>query len=368
MSERGRVLELLHTADVRWETLRAVGREWRRPEAHIRAFLRDRPEKLARLRRERAPVPPEVEERWRLWMAHPDKVRAEFPTGDGDVVTAVIVGATWWSWSPNQGVRTNAGRENSSHGVGPGEPLVRPAAILPALDLEVRGATSAVGREAFVVKARPARVDEDLLHSNLHGIGPGADEYEFLVDAERGVLLRAEARMEGHAFRILEMEEVAFDEAFPTATFRSPQGEEVEVVEPTRMVPLSELPGVVPFTVLVPEHPPGRCEYAEINPPERRWSRPLSATLSYEGMGWAGEGEFGLFLEEAGGPLPGPRVEWEDAEGVRIAEDPRGERVWSSAGPNGYTWTKGRGRVDVTRYLPVFPSYSLASRWSSEGE
>jgi hypothetical protein len=25
-------------------------------------------------------------------------------------------------------------------------------------------------------------------------------------------------------------------------------------------------------------------------------------------------------------------------------------------------------RMDVTRYLPVFPSYSLASRWSSEGE
>src|SRR6266536_2665717 len=54
------------------------------------------------------------------------------------------------------------------------------------------------------------------------------------------------------------MQEVAFDEDFPPEAFepRAPEGEQFESVAEERSVPLRELQGRVPFTVLVPAHPP----------------------------------------------------------------------------------------------------------------
>ncbi len=49
----------------------------------------------------------------------------------------------------------------------------------------------------------------------------GADEYEAVVDAERGVLLRLASRLGGEAFDALEVEEIHFDEEFPEDTFAS---------------------------------------------------------------------------------------------------------------------------------------------------
>ena len=49
----------------------------------------------------------------------------------------------------------------------------------------------------------------------------GADEYEVVVDAERGVLLRCASRLGGEDFDALEVEEIHFDEHFPEGTFAS---------------------------------------------------------------------------------------------------------------------------------------------------
>jgi len=49
----------------------------------------------------------------------------------------------------------------------------------------------------------------------------GADEYEAVVDAERGVLLRCASRLRGEDFDALEVEEIHFDEQFPEDTFAS---------------------------------------------------------------------------------------------------------------------------------------------------
>jgi hypothetical protein len=328
VSDLGTVLELLHTADTRWDTLRVAGREWRRPDALLRAVVRDRPELAGQLD---LSVYPDVEERWRLWMAQPEKVRAEFLVGE-EMVTAVIDGNTWWSWSPAQDVRTNAGRDGSSHGTGPGEALVRPAAILPALELRVMTTIAVLGRQAFAVRALPSAAKDELMHSRLHGLGTGADEYELLVDAERGVLLRAEARMDGEPFRILEVQEVAFDEPFAPETFLAPKGRKVEVDEPIRTVSLPELPGLVPFTVLVPAHPPVRWGFAHIDPPDRRWNRPVSATISYETAPWVEGSNVSLYLEQAGAPLSGPdEMAWEEEDGIAVAEEPSGDppRLWA---------------------------------------
>jgi hypothetical protein len=49
----------------------------------------------------------------------------------------------------------------------------------------------------------------------------GADEYEVVVDAQRGVLLRCASRLGGKDFDALEVEGSHFDERFPEDTFAS---------------------------------------------------------------------------------------------------------------------------------------------------
>jgi hypothetical protein len=49
----------------------------------------------------------------------------------------------------------------------------------------------------------------------------GADEYEVLVDTERGVLLRCASRLGGEDFDALEVEEIYFDERFGEDVFTS---------------------------------------------------------------------------------------------------------------------------------------------------
>lgn len=51
----------------------------------------------------------------------------------------------------------------------------------------------------------------------------GADEYEVLVDAERGVILRCASRIGGEDFDALEVEEISYDEPLPEDVFSSCQ-------------------------------------------------------------------------------------------------------------------------------------------------
>ena len=88
---------------------------------------------------------------------------------------------------------------------------------LERLDLETEGPVSWAGRQAVRLKGVPVEEWE----------GPpeplwwGADEYEAVVDAERGVLLRLASRLEGEDFDALEIEEIYFDEQFPEDVFTS---------------------------------------------------------------------------------------------------------------------------------------------------
>jgi hypothetical protein len=261
VSELGEVLELMHTSEGRWRSLHAEGREWRDSALNLEAFMRmverRRPGSVALFgdSSREAEEPEEVESPWRLWMEGMDRVRGEFSVGHGETVTAVVDGGTWWSWSPSTGALTNEGSQNAETGLGPGIALVHPAAILPAVDLEVRGRTTTLGRSAYEVLAVPDMGDHEEDFGVLHGIGSGAEEYELLADAERGVLLRTEARLHGRPFLILEMNKVAFDEKSPADTFTlvPPTGEAFQALPRTRSLLLEELPGAVGFTVLVPE-------------------------------------------------------------------------------------------------------------------
>jgi hypothetical protein len=88
---------------------------------------------------------------------------------------------------------------------------------LERLDLVVEGSVTWAGREAVRIVGVPVEEWE----------GPpeplwwGADEYEAVVDAERGVLLRLASKLDGKDFDALEVEEIHFDEQFYEEVFTS---------------------------------------------------------------------------------------------------------------------------------------------------
>jgi outer membrane lipoprotein-sorting protein len=332
VSELGDVLELMHTSEQRWRSLCAAGREWRHAALNLEAFMR-----MAERRRpgsvavfgglsEEVEEPEESESTWRLWMEGRRRIRAEFAVGHGEMVTAVVDGPTWWSWAPSTGALTNEGSENTETGLGRGTALVHPAVILPAIDLEIRGRTRKLDRSVYEVVATPSEGDEEEQNAGLlHGVGSGAEQYTLLVDGERGVLLRTEARLHGRPFLILEMDEVAFDQALPAETFTlvPPSGQEFEAVPRSRSLLLEELPAAVGFTVLVPERAPDDTDTdVMIEPALPRYGVPEHANITYHTFNRDAT-PMSLTLRESGAAMPLPdKTEWREVEGIVVAEDP----------------------------------------------
>lgn len=92
---------------------------------------------------------------------------------------------------------------------------------LRPLDLTVDGRVSWAGREAVRLVGVPG-ADWDW-GWDPDPLSWGADEYEVLVDTERGVLLRCASRLRGKDFDALEVEEIHFDEHFSAGVFNSRQ-------------------------------------------------------------------------------------------------------------------------------------------------
>jgi hypothetical protein len=211
------------------------------------------------------------------------------------------------------------------HGIGPGEGLIEPAVILPAVELNVIGRTEILGRPAHRLRAAPVGDGDWDGSFALHALGSSADEYELLADAERGILLRSEARLGGEPFRVLEITELALDDELSPGTFtlEPPEGETFEDFEPFRHTTLDQLPRLVPFTVFVPERPPGPAPHVSIQNPDRRRATPLSVMLSY--MVPKANGEFGnLWIHESreAPELPSGGAEgWRQVSGVLVHED-----------------------------------------------
>jgi hypothetical protein len=88
---------------------------------------------------------------------------------------------------------------------------------LGSRELSVQGETRKAGREAI----RLVGVPEEEWDYWPEPLWWGADEYEFLVDSERGVLLRCASRLGGKDIDALEVEELHFDEELPEDVFSS---------------------------------------------------------------------------------------------------------------------------------------------------
>jgi hypothetical protein len=218
------LFELLHDAPESFLTLRGTIRSWHDRAVQERAFERHRAEMEERrgggrsygvllLGGQGPESPPTVEETVRLWLDRPDRVREEV---EGEHPrTLVRNGRKMWSRMPKWGAvehdLDDEGDVGWQHGM-----LLAPLALAPAFEFEVGVATTVGGRDGIRVRSLPRPADEP----HLFGLGAaGADEYELVVDLERGILLRTEARLEGAPFAILEFTEVAFDESLAPELF-----------------------------------------------------------------------------------------------------------------------------------------------------
>jgi hypothetical protein len=192
------------------------------------------------------------------------------------------------------------------------------------VELDVIGRSTFLGRPALQVAARPAVAgpwDEEAFHQRfaLHSLGSGADDYVLVVDEERGIVLRAEARLAGEPFRVVEIEQVAFDQPLPAGTFDHPDA--AEPVETLRFVPVADLPGAVSHAVLVPEHPPFGPPDASLSLREGNGEEVWDLSINYRSC-WDGEENQSFVVTESAHPLPEPPdLEWHRDGDLRFAED-----------------------------------------------
>jgi hypothetical protein len=306
MSALGDVLNVMHRDGPRYRTLRAVGVERRHVDLQLAASRRDLPEGTATVAATAiGPTSPTkvTEEVWRLWHQPPERTRAEFGLGT-ETVSVVFQADTWTSVSA-MGAMTNGGRQEMGHGKGPGIVLFEPAPVLGVVEFEVLGRTQVLDRPAHRVLARPIPDVGAPPSLVLRDLGIGADNYELLIDAERGFLLRSEARLDGQPFRILEVTELGLDEDLPPHTFilDPPPGKTFTIpTDPERFVSLNELTKLVPFTIFVPRQPPGTGPVARLREPDDKGA-PLTAMVGYIDHRDDVE-DRGLWLSQSATPLP----------------------------------------------------------------
>lgn len=221
----------MYGAPGRFTTARATIREWRDEAtadevrerssgtgAHSRSLgSPGEPRMPAASRRE------DFERTWRVWHERPYRWRQEIEPSDGTGTEyRVVDGDAFWYYNPQHEARhAIATRSEFGGGFGPEFEIAHvfdpgvPHLELEELELRSAGRVRQAGREAIRVEAtKPGEWDYP-----PEPLWLGADDYELVVDAERGVILRLASRLGGQAFDVTEVLDIHFDETFPEGTF-----------------------------------------------------------------------------------------------------------------------------------------------------
>jgi hypothetical protein len=269
MSELGDVLELLHGASPRFERLHAEFRTWRHDERAAEAWEAHVEESKDRGGVHIAALEPdddsdeeddpEIEGTVRIWIEGADRLRKESGDPDEGETISVRSGSRWWYYSADGGALTGDVDDSVESADDRLDVMLDPACLVGLLDLEPRGRARRAGRNALRVLARPRRPTGGRDAWDIEALGEGADEYELEIDAERGVLLRLEARRDGLPFSIVEAEQIEFDEpiAAELFTYQPPGGEAPRTVEEAYGrnefdLPIDQAARRAPFRLFIP--------------------------------------------------------------------------------------------------------------------
>jgi hypothetical protein len=197
-----------------WKTIHAVGIDWRDVGLGRDAFENARPPISAGTIVISLPAPEQVT-RWEMWIERDGRQRFQFQIGQDVAIAARSESGGWTSYWPSQGFRHGDG---AYLGQAPGYLLVDLRYGINVLEYVTVGGELRLGRYAQRVVAKAIGYEPFL---NRHGLslGFGADQFEWSVDAEFGVLLRSEAQYRGSAYRIVEMTYVEFNTEFDDSMF-----------------------------------------------------------------------------------------------------------------------------------------------------
>jgi hypothetical protein len=272
VEELGRLLVLLHGARDRWQTARGVLRS--SVELGLAEQARERWDEERRRRGDQletaylrmtahggGDLPERMTSTTRFWLDPPARLREETQREGRPELEHVVVrdGLRWWSYSPGWGAVSNTVADAENVSIGGGEQtgvLLDPAPWIAWLSFEVVGEAAGPDRAALRVRAHPRPIQQRDSFWFESRLPPGADEYELLVDRDRGVVLRLAGLLDGTEFSVLELVEVAFDENLPPETFvfEPPEGEELRSpLEPTAdHVTIEEAARRASFAVFAP--------------------------------------------------------------------------------------------------------------------
>lgn len=187
------------------------------------------------------PLPEELEWRARVWAASPDRVRVEYQR-DADFVP---VGTRV---SSINGDRDSVVEDN------PIQHLLDPSGLIGVLDFHSVRKIQIGARPAYLVSATPRLVDRRQ-QGALHRLALGADHHVLSIDAQRGVVMRAEAQLNGYTFALTELSQIAYDQQLPEDVF-SRSWLSQSRIPITETVSLEEAARRAPFTLMVPSRAP----------------------------------------------------------------------------------------------------------------
>lgn len=224
------------------------------------------------------------EETVQLSVERPERLRVERLGGSLRAPAVGIVdGKRWWTYDLESGVASNEDEPEVQSGIADEWLLLLdPAGLIGACSFEALGRVKVAGREAILLRATP--LEEEVESFAFHQLGLGGDAYGLAVDAERGILLRSIAFLEGEEVDRLEVREVAFDEELPPETFALslPPGERVRPVAATRAetVTLDEAARRAPFLLWYPRDvAEGWLTDVSYFPGDERWPEPPAVTV-----------------------------------------------------------------------------------------
>lgn len=243
--------------------------------ATIRTWCNESLEEYGGQRRERAgrrkvsvvgkpTAAPEIEEsRFQVWIDGPERLRIERlreDEGAGPASYLVVNGNAWWGRDRRQQVRV--GEVDVTHGrrMAPGGTQIindllnreNMLEYLAALDLEFVANEVMTGREAVRFRAR-RRGDKDGIWP--HWLSKCAEEFEFVGDPARGLLLRITEFCEGEVLKVREVLDAEFDLPMDDNLFVGPpEGGQRETESPLKSLNLTleEAAQRTPFVLLAP--------------------------------------------------------------------------------------------------------------------
>jgi hypothetical protein len=169
----------------------------------------------------------------RLWWQKPDCWREEQQSGENQhSTTTILCRGEWWSFSSGEdtvytntapaekhirsGMRIEKGHPPDLQQLIMGVPLLDPSFLLTSHALKIVSVHEHAGREVVQVSAVYEKRQEYLYEPFFWAT---ADEYQLLIDAEYGILLRYAATLDGREYAVSSVEHIVFNAPIPPEIF-----------------------------------------------------------------------------------------------------------------------------------------------------